>query len=106
MARLIGCVVDKLASGTYPTAANIGVEDTTGSSAAGDAVNLVGVADTELDPVFIRPGITGLWMVHGYRADRTARYVESWPPVRDGAILWRTVLAVTRPDPIQYTGGQ
>lgn len=58
----------------------------------------------ELDPVSIRPGITGLWVVQGIqsrRADRTARYVESWSLGRDVVILWRTVFAVTKPDPIQ-----
>ena len=43
----VAAVADKLIAGTYPTAANVDVADIPGSTAAGDPVNLVQVADVE-----------------------------------------------------------
>jgi exopolysaccharide biosynthesis polyprenyl glycosylphosphotransferase len=51
----------------------------------------------------VRPGITGLWQVHG-RSDLSwdeaerldVRYVENWSLVLDLQILWKTLSAVVR----------
>jgi lipopolysaccharide/colanic/teichoic acid biosynthesis glycosyltransferase len=51
----------------------------------------------------VRPGITGLWQVHG-RSDLSwdeaerldVRYVENWSLMLDLQILWKTLSAVVR----------
>ncbi len=62
-------------------------------------------ADDDRRRLVVRPGITGLWQISG-RSDLSwedtvrldLRYVESWSPGLDAAILCRTVGAVLRGD--------
>ena len=77
----IGEIADKLAAGTYPTAANVRAEDIPGSTAGGDAVNLVGVADVRgvnalIEGQTLSFGSAGMTIVFGNNASGKSGYAR------------------------------
>jgi energy-coupling factor transporter ATP-binding protein EcfA2 len=77
----VAAIADQLITGTYPTAANIGVADVPGSTAAGEPVNLVEVADVEGVNALIRGqtlsfGLAGMTIVFGNNASGKSGYAR------------------------------
>jgi len=63
---------------------------------------------------FVKPGITGLAQIHGFRGETATPeaivrrveydidYIEKWEPVLDLRILWRTAVHIIRPPKTAY----
>jgi energy-coupling factor transporter ATP-binding protein EcfA2 len=77
----VAVIADQLIAGTYPTAANIGVEDIPGSTAAGDSVNLVQVAEVQgvnalLSGQTLSFGSAGITIIFGNNASGKSGYAR------------------------------